>query len=165
MPPRRIQLPTLALSEVEADALLLGLLMVAEQADEDTGTAARGALAKVAAALPPELPRRFPPGCPQSGADRPGGPTTLGKIGQALRDGTKLRLCYADRAGTATRRVVWPVALNGDMLAAWCELRSDFRNFRLDRISEAATLDASIPRHPRVLRAEWLLSITVEGIW
>ena len=42
-------------------------------------------------------------------------------------------------------RVIWPVIIGYfdavRMLAAWCELRGDFRHFRTDRITAADFLD------------------------
>jgi predicted DNA-binding transcriptional regulator YafY len=47
---------------------------------------------------------------------------------------------YVDAQEQATRRIAWPLALyfwGGIWLVvAWCELRNDFRTFRLDRIRE-----------------------------
>lgn len=52
---------------------------------------------------------------------------------------------YADATGTPSGRVVCPLGLYfwGSVwtLGAWCELRRDFRNFRLERIEEALVLD------------------------
>ena len=42
-----------------------------------------------------------------------------------------------------------------EVLAAWCELRRDFRHFRLDRISAATALPDRMPRRRRVLLADW----------
>lgn len=43
-----------------------------------------------------------------------------------------------DAESKVSRRVVWPLALyffGGTwLIAAWCELRRDFRSFRLDRV-------------------------------
>ena len=41
------------------------------------------------------------------------------------------------------------------MLAAWCELRQDFRHFRADRIVAAEFLDTRYPARPAELRARW----------
>jgi predicted DNA-binding transcriptional regulator YafY len=59
---------------------------------------------------------------------------------QALVNELKLRIEYVDAKGRTTKRVVWPLDVqdygpNGAMLA-FCEKRSDFRNFRFDRIGE-----------------------------
>ena len=49
-----------------------------------------------------------------------------------------MTLSYRDERGEATSRSVRPLGLffwgRAWTLAAWCELRSDFRNFRTDRI-------------------------------
>ncbi len=39
------------------------------------------------------------------------------------------------------------------ILAAWCELRHDFRHFRADRIVAAEFLEARYPARPMELRA------------
>lgn len=53
-----------------------------------------------------------------------------------------LRLDYRDRTGHLSTREVEPLCLafwGGTWtLSAWCRLRADFRNFRLDRIDTAA---------------------------
>jgi predicted DNA-binding transcriptional regulator YafY len=41
------------------------------------------------------------------------------------------------------------------MLAAWCELRRDFRHFRTDRIVTADFLEERYPDRPTLLRAKW----------
>ena len=60
---------------------------------------------------------------------------------EAATDGRRrLKLSYADEAGNATDRTVRPLGLwfwgKVWTLVAWCELRDDFRMFRVDRISE-----------------------------
>ncbi|RVM35044.1 WYL domain-containing protein, partial [Sinorhizobium meliloti] len=53
----------------------------------------------------------------------------------------------------------WPFALGFfeevRVLAAWCELRQDFRHFRTDRIAEAAMLDDRYPRRRQALLKDW----------
>ncbi len=41
------------------------------------------------------------------------------------------------------------------VIAAWCELREDFRHFRTDHIVEARFLEARHPCRPASLRAAW----------
>ena len=57
----------------------------------------------------------------------------------------KLALSYAKADGAATQRTVRPLGIffwgRTWTLAAWCELRQDFRNFRLDRIAASTLLD------------------------
>ena len=59
----------------------------------------------------------------------------------AMRNATMMDLEYEALSGERTLRAVKPLALiffpNAHLLAAWCELRQDFRNFRMDRIISA----------------------------
>ncbi len=151
-------LPPLMFDEEETDALILGLRLAAMRGDPDLAEAAENALAKIATVLP--SPRQE--AAAESGlvvAGEKGGAAPLAAIRQALREERKLRLAYSDKAGAATERVVWPVIIGffaaSEVLAAWCELRSDFRHFRLDRIASAAVLSERLPRRRRVLLAEW----------
>ena len=52
------------------------------------------------------------------------------------------KISYCDEAGEESRRVIRPLGLFfwGKVwtLVAWCELRNDFRMFRLDRINGMA---------------------------
>ncbi len=61
-------------------------------------------------------------------------------IHQAVSNQQVLQLHYQDESGQVTRREVLPLGLFfwGErwLLVAWCELRSDYRNFRLDRCLE-----------------------------
>ena len=56
----------------------------------------------------------------------------------ALIDRRKLRVTYADAEGRASDRTIRPLGVffwgKSWTLAAWCERRRDFRNFRLDRM-------------------------------
>jgi predicted DNA-binding transcriptional regulator YafY len=75
----------------------------------------------------------------------PGPPATfptdrasLADLRAAIRGQIRLEIAYEDGEGRRTRRVVWPLQLGfmdrARVLAAWCELRQDFRTFRTDRI-------------------------------
>jgi hypothetical protein len=70
----------------------------------------------------------------------------------ALDERRVLRLEYADEAGRPSGRDVRPLALSfwgrAWTLTAWCELRDDFRNFRLDRIAEARPLARTFVDEP-----------------
>ena len=45
------------------------------------------------------------------------------------------------------------------MLIGWCELRKDFRSFRVDRVTRATFLDERFPGRPAALRAKWLATL------
>jgi len=57
---------------------------------------------------------------------------------EATEEAHKMKLIYQDGTGRNSTRVVWPLGCFywGKVwtLAAWCEMRNDFRSFRLDRV-------------------------------
>lgn len=160
-------LPPLMLEEDEVDALILGLRMVAGRGDAGLERASEDALTKILAVLPPEREDADLSSGLLAGPNRAGHTRHLDPIRRAMRHERKLWLRYADKAGTATERRVWPVALGffaeAEVLAAWCELRGAFRHFRLDRVAEASALDERLPRRRRLLLAEWRLAEGIEG--
>jgi len=68
---------------------------------------------------------------------------------------SRVRFAYADQFGAATTRTVRPLALSfwGRVwtLVAWCELRHDFRMFRLDRMGAIQTGDQFKPEKDKTL--------------
>jgi predicted DNA-binding transcriptional regulator YafY len=56
---------------------------------------------------------------------------------------------YRDQQQTVSERAVWPLGLYfwGAVwtLASWCELRDNFRQFRLDRIGSLEATGRSFP--------------------
>ena len=155
-------LPPLMFEEDEIDALILGLRFVMQRGDEELGSAAEGALAKIEAVLPPLSQDARSTSPLLAGPGRSGDGRHLATIRAAVRAERKLRLSYTDKRGVASERVVWPVAVGffeaGEMLASWCEARADFRDFRLDRIVELTILEDRLPRRHRIILAEWRLS-------
>jgi predicted DNA-binding transcriptional regulator YafY len=151
-------LPPLMFGEDEADALILGLRLVAERGDPELARAADDALAKIAAVLPPEMEEAAETSGLLAGPSAAAAPH-LAILRGAMRAEEKLRLRYTDKKGAETERTVWPVALGffgeAEVLAAWCETRRDFRHFRLDRIAAAEASGQRYPKRRRVLLAEW----------
>ena len=154
-------LPPLMFSLDEVEALALGARWVEGRADAGLTKAARAALAKIAAVLPPERAEAldWPTMLARSGAPSERESASLPLIREALGAGRKLRLDYVDKEDRPSERVVWPVALgffdHARMLAAWCETRRDFRHFRLDRMVAVAVLDDRPPKPRRALLIDW----------
>lgn len=153
-------LPPLMFSEEEIEALTLGAQWVAQRTDQALSGAARNAIAKIAAVLPEDLKRRLEDEALVIGPgwERPHS-VDLKLLRQALRDERKLVIAYRDEKGAATERVIWPVALaffeSVRVLAAWCEMRKDFRHFRTDRLEKAEILAVHVPRRRKALEKEW----------
>jgi len=160
-------LPPLMFTDEEIEALVLGARWVAQRTDEPMAQAAENALAKIAAVLPDDLRDRVEDSglLAGPGPEPDGAPIDLAPIRQAIRTECKLVLNYQDRKGEASRRTVWPIALGffekSRVLAAWCELRRDYRHFRTDRIVKLHVTDKRYPRRRRVLMREWR---QIEGI-
>ena len=85
-----------------------------------------------------------------------------------LRNGHKIRIRYRNEQGDENERIVWPTMIGYAetvrLLAAWCELRQDFRHFRTDRISAATFLDERIGCRPGELRNRWKRHMAAQGI-
>lgn len=68
----------------------------------------------------------------------------------------RLRISYGDEAGARSERVIWPLGLWfwGKVWTgiAWCELRDDFRMFRLDRMVEIEEVGPYRPERARSLQ-------------
>jgi predicted DNA-binding transcriptional regulator YafY/glutathione S-transferase len=153
-------LPPLMLSAQEIEALALGLKWAARRTDADMGQAARNAMAKIAAVLPAGLRERMEDDALLIGPgwERPQ-VVELALLRRALTEEKKLALAYTGEKGAKTQRIVWPVTLGffetTRVLAAWCELRQDFRHFRADRVAAADILAERIPKPRRTLMKEW----------
>jgi len=87
------------------------------------------------------------------------GETELPQIRQAIRSERKLEISYRDNKGDDSLRIIWPFALgyfdHVRVLAAWCELRQQFRHFRADRIISLRIVDQRYPRRRQILLKEW----------
>lgn len=140
-------LPPLMLSEDEVEAVLLGLRYVDQRGDEVLQAAASIALAKVSAVLSPQAQAQIvnPLSMPGPPSTFPKNGAPLDELSTAIRGQKRLDITYEDEQGRRTRRAVWPVQLGfmdrARVLAAWCELRQDFRTFRTDRIIAMAQLE------------------------
>ena len=158
-------LPPLMLSVEEVEALTLGALWVGERADSELAKAAEGALAKLAAVMPPDRAELVaaPSSLVGPGGRSAQGDAHLTPIRAAIRGERKLALDYVDAGGAKTRRVVWPMAISyfdaALILVAWCETRAAFRHFRVDRIETAEQRPERTPRRRRALLADWKAEI------
>jgi predicted DNA-binding transcriptional regulator YafY len=137
---KSFELTALMFTPDEVEALVVGLRMARAFGGHRIADAAGPALDKVILALPKD--RRIEVDNPQIYA-----PTVhLHRALEPLMDDLRaaisthevLRISYADGHSKSSRRNIQPLALNfwGSVwtLVAWCELRVDFRSFRVDRI-------------------------------
>ncbi|MGX1307107.1 putative DNA-binding transcriptional regulator YafY [Amorphus suaedae] len=154
-------MPPLMFSIEELEALIVGSRWVAERGDDRLKGAATEALSRIAAVLPKDLRDELDASTLVIGPGREIPPDALDPalLRAAIRAERKLAIDYGDASGAASRRTVWPFALayfdQVRVLAAWCELRQDFRHFRTDRIRSAEMLPERYPRRRQVLAREW----------
>jgi len=151
-------LPPLMFDREEIQALVLGARIVAQFGDPALARASESILGKVAGVLPKELEplladtRLFVPKT-RSGTRAS---AALAVAREALVAQRRLHVKYANEKGDETERTIRPLGLffwgKTWTLAAWCELRIGFRNFRLDRINAANVGDRFEDESGRTLR-------------
>ena len=154
-------LPPLMFSADEIEALALGSQWVLASADNRLAGAARNALAKIGAVLPPELSDVLDSSTllVVRGQDAAAKEPALPILREAIRLERKVTIDYVDAAGGQTRRVIWPFALaffdSSRVVVSWCETRVAFRHFRTDRIAAIETGAGRYPRRRQALLKEW----------
>ncbi|WP_166417262.1 helix-turn-helix transcriptional regulator [Cochlodiniinecator piscidefendens] len=141
-------LPPLMFSRDEITALVAGARLIRAWGGASMAMAAEEALVKISAVLPEK--------------DRKNAETvqihalSMNEMTPALRQRldqleryvdskTRLSIAYGDAGGQHTDRIVRPLGLwfwgKVWTLVTWCELRNDFRMFRLDRMLDITPLD------------------------
>ena len=159
---RGFDLPPLMFTEDEAEAIAVGVRLLARTGDPGLQKAAESVLSKVTLVVPDPL-REYLSTAPvyvsKSGAPVPAQRDLPTTIRHAIRDSRKIRMAYRDEQGRETRRVIQPFAVayytEATLVCAWCELRNDVRHFRTDRVVSAEVLDETFTI-PAPIMAAWL---------
>ena len=159
-------LPPLMFLPSEIEALIVGARMVKAWAGSELADAAAEALVKIGAVVPPERMRAaervpiFAAGFRVGEDER----RNLDLFTRAIDERRRTHFTYRDVDASSTDRTVWPLALHfwGQVwtLAAWCELRTDFRTFRVDRAERVTLKDDSYPREPGRSLDDYLARVT-----
>ncbi len=150
-------LPPLMFTPEELEALYVGMALLHRTGDAGLERAARRAGEKIASALPGEAPQvplhvsgwnRIS----QDGAD-------AARLRRYIRDEAEIDIAYLDLEERQTRRAVRPLALiyyiDVVVLVAWCNLRQDFRHFRIDRMMECSPTGRRFASEGAALRDRW----------
>jgi predicted DNA-binding transcriptional regulator YafY len=137
--PKTFEIPPLMFERHELEALVVGARLVEAWCGPGLAASARAALARIRGAVPAQLVTHVDES--PIYALRLGGHAAQRHfeiVHRAIGERRRLRIEYADEEGRASSRTIRPLGLYfwGKVwtLAAWCELRADFRNFRLDRL-------------------------------
>jgi len=147
-------LPPLMFREDELEALVFGARIVKSWSDSEMARAAEAALERIEPVLPEHLRHLLADTMLWAPASPQRAPLSfdLARLRGVIREHRKLRFRYRDEKGAETERTVWPLVLcfYGPVWLAgtWCELRQDFRFFRLDRMSEVRFLPDLFPVEP-----------------
>ena len=141
-----ITLPPLNLTMTELEALHLGMDMVAKATDKELADAAKSLTAKIDVVLPEDR------GAPASGwgfavypyEDAAKGFDHMPTLRAAIRMQQKVKIIYKTQNGELSDRILRPLQLEywGRVwtLTSWCELRDEFRVFRVDRMQQVTVL-------------------------
>ncbi|WP_282176063.1 helix-turn-helix transcriptional regulator [Vibrio nereis] len=154
-------LPPLMFSSAELEALLLGASWVAKQGRGEFDEAAKNAIAKISAVLPPDHKVRYSEDVFRVASilEGPVLDIELAEIRHAIKHQQKARIHYLDLKNTLSERVIWPLLVGlfqqHQVLVAWCESKNAFRHFRLDRIQQWQTYEDKYQRDRRSLIKQW----------
>lgn len=154
-------MPPLMLTPDEIEAAVLGAQWAAARGDAVLAQAARDLVAKIERAVPERLRPFVEEPASGSAPSRVNEPdrVDMSQTRAAIHGGRKMLIAYRDEQGRASERTIWPVMIGYfetvRMLAAWCELRQDFRHFRIDRIASADFPDERYPARRTELRNRW----------
>lgn len=159
---RGFDLPPLMFTADEIDAITVGARLVRRLRDPTLQRAAESVLVKVSAVLPEGLQSllRPAPFYVSTGSAPAVTGIDLAAVREAIHAARKIAIVYIDEKDRRTERTIRPIAMayyvDVTLIAAWCELRRDFRHFRVDRIASAHLLDEDFRADSPRLMAEWL---------
>jgi predicted DNA-binding transcriptional regulator YafY len=151
---RDMDLPPLMFTRGELTALVLGARLVRAWGGAENVLGAVQALQRIEAVLPADLRTEFDSillYAPGGYHIRPHLRERLDALHDACKTRHAISFSYTREDGEHSQRSVRPLALSFWTgvwtLASWCELRNDFRDFRIDRMEEVQVLErVFIPR-------------------
>lgn len=152
-------LPPLMFTTDEIVALVAGARMIRAWGGTSMATAAEEALVKINSVLPEAARQRAEQvkihainaeNMPRELRDR------IDQVEQAANANLLLHIRYQDEQGAASTRTIRPLGLwfwgKVWTIVAWCELRQNFRMFRLDRVADLTAGTRFKPQPGQTLR-------------
>lgn len=134
--------PPLMFNAGEVESLVIAGRMLEAWADPETRAQIKSALEKIEQVLPPSLrdkPARVRVFAPEF-MTKPSIWQAIPDLRRAINERRKISFNYRDEKAVDSHRSVRPLAIYfwGKVwtCVAWCELRNDFRQFRLDRMQD-----------------------------
>ena len=139
---KQYHLPPVMFDFDELEAISLGIKMVQTWTDERFSQVAESALEKIQAVLPESRLNDMRQLTTHSEASHSRMPceVSFSEVRECIRSRRKIEFHYTDLNEKTSNRTIRPLSLVffGPvwLVIGWCELREDFRNFRLDRMAE-----------------------------
>ncbi len=159
---RGFELPPLTFTSEELEGLVLGARIVAAWGDPELAAAVGSAMTRIEAVLPESLRHvlldtaLFAPDFPRTATMA----NEVATLRRAIAERRILSLVYTRADGETSEREVRPLGLyfwgNRWTLAAWCELRNDYRSFRPDRMERVELTQRSFDADGDVSLADFL---------
>ena len=153
-------LPPLMFTSQEVEAISVGLALLDRSGDAGLRAAAKRVSQKINDVLPEDIlsvedTPLFVSGwnaIPQSKIDPE-------ELRAAIREERVLDISYRDEQDTITTRALKPLAIiyyiDAVVVGGWCELRNDFRHFRIDRMIAITQTERSFKGEGVALRTAW----------
>ena len=155
-------LPPLMFSAEEMHAIVLGLRWVKRHADDSLMEVSNHAMAKIESVLPENLQQELlssPLLVASAHQYSPLESEHANQLRQAMNQQLKVALTYQDGQEIVSKRIIYPLAIgflqDKQLIASWCELRQDFRHFRLDRIISLEVLSETYQPNRQFLLKRW----------
>jgi predicted DNA-binding transcriptional regulator YafY len=162
-------LPPLMFTQDEAAALVASARLAQSWVDAAMARDIESALGKILSVLPPaarvsaESLALYAPAYSLDDGTR----ARLQTLREAVQARQKLRMDYRDVTGAASQRTVRPLGCFywGKVwtFSAWCELREDFRGFRIDRINQIEVLSERFRDEPGKTLADMLRRLQADS--
>lgn len=156
------ELPPLMFTQEEASALVVAVRMAQVWLDPKLALSAEASLSKILSILPmtartaAESSPLYVPTIKLDKATQ----QNLQALRQAAQKRQKVELLYLDLSDKTSKRVVRPLGCFfwGKVwtLVAWCDIRKDFRSFRLDRMQNMTELEVTFSSEPGKSLADFL---------
>lgn len=161
-----LDIPPLQFNAAEIEALVVGARMLTAFGGHTLGLSSRSVLDKVEAALPDELralldsTHLYAPVF----SVREDLQVTMDICRGAIAGQQILAIDYTTESGKPSQREIKPLGLffwgKYWTLAAWCDLREDFRTFRLDRMQRCQALEVRFEATPGQTLDDYLASVS-----
>lgn len=139
---KHYHLPPIMFDADEIEAIALGIGMVSNWTDAAFARKAKSAYEKIQATLTAPMVHELTQISTFSAPSRYKIPWKVNftEVRECIRRKQFVTFSYLDLSDQVTERTIRPLALISFspiwLLAGWCEMRQNFRNFRLDRISD-----------------------------